>query len=156
MSDQDYSSDRFSDNAYSSQSFDPEHPPITVPRRSSVGCWIWALLLGGGFLILVCGGGGVLLFRFGLQVLASQIEDELADNPIVLEHIGQIESLELDFGRSAAHEDADTFIYQVRGTKGSGRITVKHVTAEGGGERILAGELRLPNGETFDLMPPGS
>ena len=59
----------------------------------------------------------------------------------------------MDWSRSFAHEDDETFIYQVQGTKGEGRVTVKQITGDDGNEVILSAELWLPSGETFDLMP---
>lgn len=90
---------------------------------------------------------------FGLQIVTTEIEDQLSGNPILQEHIGEVQSFEMDWSRSFADEDDDTFIYQVQGTKGEGRVTVKHITGEDGNEVILSAQLRLPSGETIDLMP---
>jgi hypothetical protein len=153
VSTSDFPSGRFSDNDPGTQRFDPYGPPASPPRRSSTGCWIWAILLGGGFLLLVCCGGGALLVRFGLQIVTTEVEDQLSDNPVLREHIGDVQSFEMDWSRSFADEDDDTFVYQVRGTKGEGRVTVKHITDDDGDEVILSAQLRLPSGETIDLMP---
>jgi hypothetical protein len=88
-----------------------------------------------------------------LQIVTTEIEDQLSDNPVMREHIGDIESFEMDWSRSFADEDDDTFIYQVRGSKGEGRVTVQHITNDAGDEEILSAQLRLPSGETFDLVP---
>jgi hypothetical protein len=143
----------FSDNVFAPGPFAAEPPAAPPPRRSSVGCWIVAILLSFGFLVLVCGGGGVWLFRIGLQVLSSQIEDELAGNPVLVEQIGDIESFEVDFARSVRHEDSDTFVYRVRGSKGNGRVVVKQATEADGTVRILSAELHMSSGEVFNLMP---
>ncbi len=95
----------------------------------------------------------MLLVGFGFQIVTTEIEDQLSGNPILQEHVGQVQSFEMDWSRSFADEDYDTFIYRVRGTKGEGRVTVKHITGDDGNEVILAAELRLPDGETIDLMP---
>jgi hypothetical protein len=88
-----------------------------------------------------------------MQIITTDIEDQLADNPILREQVGEIESFEMDWTRTFADEDDDTYVYRVRGSDGEGRITVKHITNEDGGEQILSAELRMSSGETFDLMP---
>ncbi len=154
MSDSEFPSSYFSEGDPGAQRFEPyESSQQQQPRRSSTGCWVWALLLGVGLMLLVCCGGGALIVRFGMQIITTQIEDQLADNAILKEQLGEIESFELDWSRSFADEDDDTFIYQVRGSKGQGRVTVKHITNDAGDEEILSAELRLSSGETFNLMP---
>jgi hypothetical protein len=149
----DLPSSQFSDFDPTSQRFDPYGPPQSPPRRSSSGCWIWAILVGAGLVLLVCCGGGALLVGFGLQIVTTEIEDQLSANPILQEHVGEVQSFEMDWSRSFADEDDDTFIYRVQGTKGEGRVTVKHITGDDGNEVILSAQLRLPSGETVDLMP---
>jgi hypothetical protein len=153
VSQSDFPTGQFSDFNPTAQRLDPYGSPQSPPRRSSSGCWLWAILLGGGFLLLVCCGGGALLVGFGLQIVTTEIEDQLSGNPILQEHVGEVQSFEMDWSRSFADEDDDTFIYQVQGTKGEGRVTVKHITDDDGNEVILSAQLRLPNGETVDLMP---
>lgn len=41
-------------------------------------------------------------------MLAADIEMQVRDHPVIQEHIGEIEELEVDFVRSAALEDPDT------------------------------------------------
>ncbi|MCH5377557.1 MAG: hypothetical protein JJ992_26670 [Planctomycetes bacterium] len=110
-------------------------------------------MLGAGLMLLLCCGGGALVVRFGMQIITTQVEDQLADNPVLKEHIGEIEAFDLDWSRSFADEDDDTFVYQVRGTKGEGRVTVKHITDDSGDQEIVSASLRLSSGETFDLKP---
>ena len=153
MSQSGFPSSYFSDNDPGNQSFGPYESATQPSRRSSGGCVIWAILLGAGLMLLLCCGGGALIMRFGMQIITTQVEDQLADNPILREHVGEIESFELDWTRSFADEDDDTFIYQVRGSKGEGRVTVKHITDDDGNEEILEAELRLSSGEVVDLMP---
>jgi hypothetical protein len=153
VSQSDFPTGQFSDFDPSARRVDPYGPPQPPPRRSSSGCWIWAIVAGAGFLLLMCCGGGALLVGFGLQIVTTEIEDQLSGNPILQEHIGEVQSFEMDWSRSFADEDDDTFIYQVQGTKGEGRVTVKHITGEDGNEVILSAQLRLPSGETIDLMP---
>jgi hypothetical protein len=148
-----FPTDQFSGFDPSARQVDPYGPPQSPPPRSSSGCWIWAVVAGAGFLLLMCCGGGALLVGFGLQMVTTEIEDQLAGNPILQEHIGEVQSFEMDWSRSFAHEDDETFIYRVQGTKGEGRVTVKQITGDDGNEVILSAELWLPSGETIDLLP---
>lgn len=85
-------------------------------------------------------------------MLAADIEMQVRDHPVIQEHIGEIEELEVDFVRSAALEDPDTFIYDIRGNRGSGELTVKSVANwDDDVEQIVGASLRLENGEVIDL-----
>ncbi len=142
----------FSTDAATSQGFDPHGRP---PRRkSSTGCWILAIvLLLGGAAALICCGGGLWVMRFGLNMVTTEVEDQLRDNPRLREQVGDVESFEMDWTRSLRDQDEDTFVYRVRGTKGTGQVTVRHVTGDDGNEKILSAQLRLPSGETVELVP---
>ena len=52
----------------------------------------------------------------------------MRDDPVLIEHIGQIEKIDVDLTESGAINDDDTFVYHVKGSKGSGVLTVGHVT----------------------------
>ena len=140
----------FSDRNPSGDVFDPTGRPQT--GRSSTGCWIIGILVAAGLLFLVCCGGFAGLMYFGMQVITTSVEEQLAQNPILREHLGQIESFDVDWTRTFA--DEDTFVYDVRGTEGRGRVTVRHVTGPDGTPQIVDAQLRLPTGEAIDLLPP--
>jgi hypothetical protein len=127
-------------------------PQIQPPRARS-GCWLLGLLFVGGLFLMACCGGIGLLVNFGGKMITAEIEDQLASNPRLREHLGDIESFEMDWTRSLADEDDDTFVYTVEGTKGSGRVTVKHVTNDLGEEEIVKARLRLPDGSNVELVP---
>ena len=126
------------------------YPP--PPSGSSSG-WLWPLLVGGVLLFLCCGGGVVGFAWFGLNIMGEEIANELRDNPKLREHIGELESAEMDIIASGAENDDDTFVYRVKGDKGSGRVTVRQITDENGDEVIEEATLRLPTGENVELVP---
>ena len=130
--------------------------PVGSPpaKRSSCGCWLLATVLVLVVLsLLVCCGGGYFVTRFGLNMVTSEIEDQLRDNPQLRDKIGDVQSFEMDWVRSFRDQQNDTFVYRVKGTKGQGEITVRHVTNDAGEEEILSATLRLPNGERVELVP---
>lgn len=101
---------------------------------------------------MVCCGGGAGLVYFGLGVVAEQVADDLRDHPVVQEQLGGIDEIEVDFVASAARDDDDEFVYNVRGPKGSGTLIAKSVD-HGNGEEVESATLRTAAG-TFELVPP--
>ncbi len=101
--------------------------------------------------MLFCCGGGFLVMRFGLDVMAVEVQDDLAARPEMQEHIGEIESLTFNMVRSGAHHDDETFVYDVVGSKGKGFVTVKQQTADDGSEVIVSAELTLSDGRKIPI-----
>ncbi len=97
--------------------------------------------------------GGWAMFRFGFNVFASEVEADLHDNPVIVEHLGRIEEFEVDLKASITTEGADDFVFRARGTKGAGLISATCVTNEDGVEEVVAGTIQLDSGETLDLFP---
>jgi hypothetical protein len=137
---------------------DAYQPPFrdiqtTRPRRSGK---MWLLIAGvivsGGLLLVCCGGLGALGY-FGLGVITTEIEDQLRDNPVLRDKVGDIQSFDMDLTRSVAADEEDVWVYQVQGSKAQGVITVNHVTDDDGNEQIQTAKLKLSSGEEFDLVP---
>ena len=97
--------------------------------------------------------GGWALFRFGFNVFASEVEADLRDNPVIVEHLGRIEEFEVDLSATITTEGANDFVFRARGTKGAGLISVTCVTNDDGVEEVTAGTIQLDSGETMDLFP---
>jgi hypothetical protein len=128
-------------------------PYARPPKSSSAG---WLLAIGGGgilLLVLLCCGGGYGGFVLVANVLSAEIKEMLRDNPTLREHVGELESVELDFFGSMAIDDDDTFRYRVKGSKASGELTVKQHTDDDGDEVIEEASLRLPGGEQVQIVP---
>lgn len=124
------------------------------PRQGlSTGMIVFIVLgvLGSGFFVLCC-GGGIAFVYFGLQVFGEEIANELKDNPTMIEHIGQIESFDIDWVASAADEGEEVFVFNVKGTKSKGVVTCESITLDDGTEFISWAELELPDGTTVDLI----
>jgi hypothetical protein len=133
--------------------------PYPPPRRSS-GCF-WALLAGGilGASLLCCGACGGLVF-FGLELIEDEIADSLKDDPVIQEHLGEVSSVELNMWESLREEmknpteaDEESWMaFDVKGSKGSGRVVGKSVTnPETDLEELKEGRLRLPDGRELPL-----
>ena len=131
--------------------------PVQRRKRTSTGCVIMVVV--GVFLVLVtlcCGGGGAVVY-FGLNLIEEEVEGDLRDNPVIAEHIGSIQSFEMDWGGSfVEEEDDDTFVFRIRGSKASGIITVVcDNTGSAEISEVLSGTLQVDSGETYDLFPEG-
>lgn len=93
------------------------------------------------------------MVKLGLDVFAAAVETDLRENPVIVEHIGRIEELEVELATSLTTEGQDDFVFRARGTKGSGLISATCVTNDDGSEEVVAGTIQLDSGETFDLFP---
>lgn len=137
----------------------PSTPP-TAPKKSNVLMYV---LLGVGAVLLVgcCGCGGLMWWggNQAFNLVASTVKPSLQADPVVQEHVGEIESLSMNI--MATGQEAETnkqpqgqerIVFDVKGSKGSGQIVGK-VEPDGAGQAKLSnGELRI-NGQTFPLTP---
>jgi len=121
------------------------------PRRSSGGSTLWFVLGGGGILLLLlcCGGGAGLLVTVR-NMMTAEVKSQLRDNAKLREHVGELETVELDFAGSLAEDDDNTFKYNVRGSKGRGELTVIESDDD---ETIVEATLRLPDGTKVPILP---
>ena len=134
---------------------EPMEPTGVSPppkRKSSMGLVIILAVTTGLVLVLLCCGGGIGVVWFGLGVVENSVLSQLRDHPAVEEHIGEIEEFKMNLMASANHEDSDTFIYDVSGSKGSGTLEVRSVTV-GSHEEISDATLELPDGTRINLIP---
>ena len=139
----------------------PSHQPYSAPQSfqpyapkpSGSGLWMWVLLGLGGIAGVCCCGGGVAVVMMGMNIVTAEVGDLLRDNPKFREHIGEMQEMNVDYIASAAKDDDDTFVYKVKGDKGSGVITVKHVTNDDGDEEIVEATLRKPDGTQVQIVP---
>jgi hypothetical protein len=134
---------------YASSAPDPYGPP---PRKSSL-LWLWILLGVGGVALLLCCGGVVGIAALGLNVMSAEVADQVRDVPAFREHIGELESLDVDFVASSAKGDDETFVYNAKGDKGTGVLTVKQTEDEEWNEVIVEATLRLPDGRQVPIIP---
>lgn len=128
--------------------FQPYSQP---PPQSKL--WVWVLLAVGGLTALCCCGGGVAVVSFGMNIVTEEVAAHLRDNPKFREHVGELQDMNVDWPASIAEDDDDTFVYGVKGDKGSGKITVKHITNDDGDEEVLEASLRLPDGTKVQIVP---
>jgi hypothetical protein len=93
---------------------------------------------------------------FGVRIAdftPTRVRADLRDNPVIVEHIGRIEELEVELKTSFATEGPDDFFFRAHGTKGSGVIHATCVTNDNGAGEVVAGTIQLESGETLELFP---
>ncbi len=105
---------------------------------------------GCGLLVLL-GTAGVVFV--GWNLFQDQAEKALDANPVIRQHVGEIERIEADLVASALAEGVDDFVFRIEGTKGTGVVAAEFVTIDADTEEIRSGTLRLSSGETYELLP---
>jgi hypothetical protein len=111
---------------------------------------IVGLTVAGGLCLLVCCGG---LVHLGLGMASEEVRNELEADPRFVEHVGQVQEFNVDYLGSIGNEESDVWVYNVKGTKWSGRVTVKHETDADGDERVVWARFTLASGEKVELRP---
>lgn len=142
------------DNPYSPQQHAGYGPPGDVKRSGGGYFWLWAVLGGGGVvsLILCCGACGW-VGNFAFQIQAEEVRSQIKDDPVIEEHIGRIESIEVNYAASFAEDDDTIWTYDLVGSKGAGRLVVKQIDdADSDAVQLEWATLELDTGDTFDLL----
>lgn len=147
-----------SGNEHYEPTFAPPPPvdatPIEPGRSSKKG--LYGLLGCGGCVVLgiaVVVLGSILLVWAGMGIFADQVKADLRENPVIVEHLGMIEDLEVEIMGSLAAPGDEEFVFRARGTKGRGEITAVCVTRDAETEEVVSGTLQMRDGEVYDLFP---
>lgn len=142
----------------------PFEQPPPDPRfgddlsRQGSNVWLWVLAaVGAMFLIgtVVCCGLGYMLVNAGKDFIAEEAAKKLQDNPVINEQIGEIEEIEMNFSElvaAAKEQDEDddtvTFVFEVRGDKGSGKIFLRESDSS---DDIKSAELVMDDGTHYEI-----
>jgi hypothetical protein len=140
-----------------SQAYNPygtPPPEYHSPPRKKSNAWIWVLLacIAGGTVLMCCGGGGGLVY-FGLNLIGQEVADDLRDHPKVQEQLGGIEEISFNFTKSAARDDDDEYVFDVKGPKGTGTLICKTADSDDGETEVVSASLRTSDGQTHVLRP---
>jgi hypothetical protein len=109
------------------------------------------LLLAGGFLIismlLCCGFGSY----FVNGVMNEETLAELRDNPRLIAEIGPVQKAEVQFFKSMAIDDDDTWVYLMTGAQGSVEVTVYEIDGPDG-DLINKAVMRKKDGSNETIL----
>jgi hypothetical protein len=111
---------------------------------------IIALCVAGVLCVVACCGG---IVHFGMGVTSEEVRTRLEADPRFTQHVGQVQGFSLDYIASFSDDEDDVFVYNVKGTKWSGRVTVKHETDDAGDEQVVWARFTLASGEKVELTP---
>ena len=117
------------------------HKPLTKTRP-----WRRAAFLAAAIALLLNVGCGA------LDEFERQVVQDIQDNPVMLEHVGQIQTIDIDWVATGQEPGDDVFVFDVTGSKGSGTLTAECITIDSGREDVVAARLRLPSGEDLDIF----
>lgn len=119
------------------------------PRKSNALWWILGILgcvaVVGAF---VCCGGGYFAYRFSTEMVGTIVKDAVAQDPAIEEHIGTIQTIDVNLGATGEAGGGNRMVFDVRGDKGSGQI---EAVLSPGGQSLDSAVLVLPDGERIDL-----
>jgi hypothetical protein len=128
----------------------------TAQRKGLSKGWIIGLSIAGAAIVLVMVavvGGVFFLFRFGLDLVEDQVRRDIQDNPVIMEQVGVIQAIDIDFAASANEPDPEVFVFHLEGQHGNATLTAKTVTVDADTEKVTWGTLRTPSGAQYDLFP---
>lgn len=132
-----------------------QQPPRRSGNRLLIGC-----LIAGVVGALVCCGGMFAMYRFGTTMMGEVIRDEIRDSPTIVEHIGDIESLQMNIGatseevQNAPAGQGSPLVFDIVGSKGSGQVVVMQSGAAG--TIVDSAILVLPDGERLPIELAGN
>lgn len=126
-----------------------------APKKSNAKFWLLGCGITGVLGVVVCCGGGALMTQFGLSVLAGEFQKQLDGNPVIVEHIGEIESLDMSWadtvaGAQNAEGGAEELAFQIKGTKGSGVVMIQQ-DKSGDGTGMQSATLVMDDGSRFPI-----
>ena len=146
------------DNQGSQSSVAPSTPaggPAAKKPRSRLLIWVIGIFGGLVFLgVLGCCGGGYFLLNF----LTGEYQRQLAGNPVIVEHLGEIESMGMNLTKTAEaaeSSDGNSFAFDIQGSLASGTILVKQ-DPSGDGTGIESAELILSDGSRYQVPLGGN
>ncbi len=141
----------------------PLNDPQVPKQGSSVWLWILAIIGGIGLItVIVCCGVGYWGYSKGTQMVADELKSQISDHPVIEEHIGEVQSVQMNLGAvveeaKKQQESGDqgpppSMVFDIKGSKGSGRILMRN---EPGGQPTSV-DLVLDDGSrhTIDLDQP--
>ena len=105
-----------------------------------------------GVILLGCLAAGALVV-WGSQVFTSRAREALDENPVIAQHIGEIDQIAIDYLATWSDKEIDCYVLEVKGSKGAGVVTAVFVTIDADTEQITSGTLRLSSGQLYDLLP---
>lgn len=87
----------------------------------------------------------------GLAIFTAQAKTALQADPVIRQHIGEIREIKIDEDASAEAPGEDEFVFDLVGSKGSGRVSADFITIDADTEKLGAGKLKMSDGREFAI-----
>ena len=101
---------------------------------------------------LLAAGAGFRIIQSGLQLVADQVAEDIQSDPVILEHIGTIETIRPRLITSCLLPQEEVFAYKLTGTKDRGTLIASSTSLDDATERVNWGMLRVKStGQTLAL-----
>jgi hypothetical protein len=120
-----------------------------APRRRPALPWIIGGIVTLVMLLAVASIGGVVWL--GLNTFHEQAETAIRADPVVVDALGSITNVELDFTATGNAEGEEEFAYRVTGERASGLLVGRFVTVDADTEDLREGTLTLDDGRVINI-----
>jgi hypothetical protein len=126
-------------------------------KKSGHRLLLWVIGIFGGLVFLAvlgCCGGGYFLLNY----LTGEYQRQLTGNPVIVEHLGEIESMGMNLTKTAEaaeNSDGNSFAFDIQGSLASGTILIKQ-DPSGDGTGIESAVLILSDGSRHQVPLGGS
>jgi hypothetical protein len=135
-------------------------PGVGAPPPRKSNTWIWILgiigVLGIG-MVVCCGVGGYFMFNVGMGVVQNELKNELASDPNVGRHLGEIKNLSVDLIASGQETEkrgqgAQVLVFNAQGSEGKeAKIIAEQSRNPQAGNMFSKIDMRLPSGEEISI-----
>lgn len=130
--------------------------PMSQRGAFNMGCLLAVIV------VLVAAGVGVFYyFKAATEAFSQAVKLAVEDNPVILEHIGEIRGIEMDLGGTQDSVKEQRFAFLIQGSKGAGKLTAgirvapedERIEGQPDLPEVVSGTLAVNGGETYDLFP---
>lgn len=117
-------------------------------RAQAGGALVWVLGILAVVALLVAVAVGALVMT-GWNLFAEQARAAVQKQPEVLDHIGTIREFDFNLVATGEAEGSDEFVFDIVGSKGSGKLRAHFITVDADHEAIGRGSLVMADGTTI-------
>jgi hypothetical protein len=89
----------------------------------------------------------------GQYEFARKVQTAVENNPVFVQRIGTVSEFTYDLDMSVNEPGADTYVFHVKGSDGSGVLRADCITVDENTEDVPSAELVLDSGERVQLYP---
>ena len=135
-------------------------PGVGAPPPRKSNSWLWILGIVGVLglaMVICCGVGGYFAFNAGMSVVTNELKNEVAGDPNVQQHLGEIKNLSVDLIASGEEAEkrghgAQVLVINAQGSEGQeAKFIAEQSRQPQPGNMFSKIDLRLPSGEEISI-----